>query len=30
MTKTVLIVEDNALNMMLFNDLLVAHGYETL
>ncbi len=30
MTKTVLIVEDNALNMKLFNDLLVAHGYETL
>ena len=30
MTRTVLIVEDNALNMKLFNDLLVAHGYETL
>lgn len=27
---TVLIVEDNDLNMKLFNDLLVAHGYETL
>ncbi len=30
MSKTVLIVEDNALNMKLFNDLLVAHGYLTL
>ena len=30
MAKTVLIVEDNALNMKLFNDLLEAHGYETL
>ena len=29
MTKTVLIVEDNELNMKLFNDLLEAHGYET-
>jgi two-component system, cell cycle response regulator DivK len=28
--QKVLIVEDNALNMKLFNDLLVAHGYETL
>lgn len=28
--KTVLIVEDNELNMKLFNDLLEAHGYETL
>jgi two-component system cell cycle response regulator DivK len=28
--KTVLIVEDNELNMKLFNDLLDAHGYETL
>lgn len=28
--KTVLIVEDNELNMKLFNDLLVAHGYKTL
>jgi two-component system cell cycle response regulator DivK len=30
MTKTVLIVEDNPLNMKLFNDLLEAHGYRTL
>lgn len=30
MSKTVLIVEDNELNMKLFHDLLVAHGYETL
>jgi two-component system cell cycle response regulator DivK len=30
MSKTVLIVEDNELNMKLFNDLLQAHGYETL
>jgi two-component system cell cycle response regulator DivK len=30
MTKTVLIVEDNELNMKLFNDLLEAHGYRTL
>jgi two-component system cell cycle response regulator DivK len=30
MTKTVLIVEDNELNMKLFNDLLEAHGYATL
>lgn len=29
-TKTVLIVEDNELNMKLFNDLLVANGYQTL
>ena len=28
--KTVLIVEDNALNMKLFHDLLEAHGYNTL
>jgi two-component system cell cycle response regulator DivK len=28
--KRVLIVEDNDLNMKLFNDLLVAHGYGTL
>ena len=28
--KTVLIVEDNELNMKLFHDLLVAHGYATL
>ncbi|PSC03028.1 two-component system response regulator [Alsobacter soli] len=30
MAKTVLIVEDNELNMKLFNDLLEAHGYHTL
>ena len=30
MPKTVLIVEDNELNMKLFNDLLEAHGYFTL
>jgi two-component system cell cycle response regulator DivK len=30
MPKTVLIVEDNDLNMKLFNDLLEAHGYLTL
>ena len=30
MPKTVLIVEDNELNMKLFNDLLEAHGYETI
>jgi two-component system cell cycle response regulator DivK len=30
MTKTVLIVEDNELNMKLFRDLLDAHGYKTL
>lgn len=30
MAKTVLIVEDNLLNMKLFNDLLEAHGYRTL
>ena len=28
--KSVLIVEDNDLNMKLFNDLLEAHGYVTL
>src|SRR5271168_961330 len=28
--KRVLIVEDNDLNMKLFNDLLEAHGYKTL
>jgi two-component system cell cycle response regulator DivK len=28
--KTVLIVEDNELNMKLFNDLLDAYGYDTL
>ncbi len=30
MTKKVLIVEDNELNMKLFRDLLEAHGYKTL
>lgn len=30
MAKTILIVEDNDLNMKLFNDLLQAHGYETV
>ena len=30
MTKKVLIVEDNELNMKLFHDLLEAQGYETL
>ncbi|UZE51769.1 response regulator [Rhodopseudomonas sp. P2A-2r] len=29
MAKTVLIVEDNELNMKLFRDLLEAHGYNT-
>jgi two-component system cell cycle response regulator DivK len=28
--KTVLIVEDNELNMKLFHDLLDAHGYNTI
>src|SRR5215470_16366819 len=28
--KTVMIVEDNELNMKLFHDLLAAHGYRTL
>ncbi len=28
--KTVLIVEDNELNMKLFHDLLEAHGYQTV
>ena len=28
--KTVLIVEDNELNMKLFHDLLDAHGYATI
>ena len=28
--RTVLIVEDNELNMKLFHDLLAAHGYETI
>lgn len=30
MPKTILIVEDNELNMKLFNDLLQAHGYGTI
>ncbi len=30
MPKTILIVEDNELNMKLFHDLLEAHGYATL
>lgn len=30
MPKTVMIVEDNELNMKLFNDLLRAKGYDTL
>ena len=30
MPKTVLIVEDNQLNMKLFHDLLEAHGYQTV
>lgn len=30
MTKTVLIVEDNSLNLKLFNDLLQANGYKTV
>lgn len=30
MSKRVLIVEDNELNMKLFHDLLEAHGYDTL
>ncbi|MEE8393982.1 MAG: response regulator [Rhodospirillales bacterium] len=30
MSKTILIVEDNELNMKLFNDLLQAHGYATV
>jgi two-component system, cell cycle response regulator DivK len=30
MPKTILIVEDNELNMKLFRDLLEAHGYRTL
>ena len=28
--KTILIVEDNELNMKLFHDLLEAHGYSIL
>jgi two-component system cell cycle response regulator DivK len=30
MAKTILIVEDNELNMKLFHDLLDAHGYRTI
>ena len=30
MQKRILIVEDNELNMKLFNDLLEAHGYKTV
>ncbi|MHA1189453.1 MAG: response regulator [Alphaproteobacteria bacterium] len=30
MAKTVMIVEDNELNMKLFNDLLRANGYNTM
>jgi two-component system cell cycle response regulator DivK len=30
MTKTVMIVEDNELNMKLFRDLIEAHGYRTV
>jgi two-component system cell cycle response regulator DivK len=30
MPKTVLIVEDNELNMKLFNDLLEANGFKTV
>lgn len=30
MKNKVLIVEDNELNMKLFDDLLTAHGYETM
>ena len=30
MAKTVMIVEDNELNMKLFNDLLRANGYSTM
>lgn len=30
MAKTILIVEDNDLNMKLFNDLLQAHDYNTV
>jgi two-component system cell cycle response regulator DivK len=30
MTKKVLVVEDNELNMKLFNDLLEAHGIDTI
>ena len=30
MPKRVMVVEDNELNMKLFNDLLETHGYNTL
>ncbi|KAB0681847.1 response regulator [Aureimonas leprariae] len=30
MPKTVMIVEDNELNMKLFRDLIEAHGYATI
>lgn len=30
MTKKIMIVEDNELNMKLFNDLLETRGYETV
>ncbi len=30
MAKSVMIVEDNELNMKLFNDLLEANGYDTI
>jgi DNA-binding response OmpR family regulator len=30
MSKTVMIVEDNELNMKLFHDLLEAHGYRSV
>src|SRR5207249_3849098 len=30
MSKTVMIVEDNELNMKLFHDLLEAYGYRTI
>lgn len=30
MAKTVMIVEDNELNMKLFRDLIEAHGYRTV
>src|SRR5467141_641180 len=30
MSKTVMIVDDNEINMKLFHDLLEAHGYRTI
>jgi two-component system cell cycle response regulator DivK len=30
MAKTIMIVEDNEMNMKLFHDLLEAHGYQTV